>query len=85
MSWREFQILFYLRQGLNNKAIASKLGINQKTVSTYLARIKRKLGVGNANAYKTVIVAQEQNYFDLENVKIQSSQKEEYLYFIRNN
>lgn len=45
LSDRELQVLEFLRQGLGNIDIAARLGISQKTVGTYKARLMEKLGV----------------------------------------
>lgn len=45
LSDRELQVYEMLSQGLRNKAIAERLGISQKTISTYKARLMEKLGV----------------------------------------
>jgi DNA-binding NarL/FixJ family response regulator len=45
LSDRELQILAMLSQGWRNKQIAEKLELNEKTVSTYKARMMEKLGV----------------------------------------
>jgi DNA-binding NarL/FixJ family response regulator len=46
LSNRELQILRLIAQGHTLKAIASSLGLSEKTVSTYRVRISRKLGLG---------------------------------------
>lgn len=45
LSDRELQVLEFLRQGLGNIDIAARMGISQKTVGTYKARLMEKLGV----------------------------------------
>jgi DNA-binding NarL/FixJ family response regulator len=45
LSDRELQVFEFLRQGLGNSAIAERLGLSQKTVGTYKARLMEKLGV----------------------------------------
>lgn len=50
---REMEILQYIGQALNNKAIADKLFISDQTVSVHRKNIMRKLGVNNtANLIK---------------------------------
>ncbi|WP_338081747.1 response regulator [Ectothiorhodospira mobilis] len=44
LSPRERQILLLLVQGLRQQEIAAELGVNVKTVSTYKARLREKLG-----------------------------------------
>ena len=60
LSSRELAILYGYKNGLKNKAIAEELEIEQKTVGTYVARAKVKLGLcANDNMYLTVITALE--------------------------
>jgi two-component system response regulator FimZ (fimbrial Z protein) len=47
LSSRELEVLQYLVRGENNKAIAEKLSLSDKTVSTYKIRIQAKLGVSS--------------------------------------
>lgn len=47
LSPRELTVLYYLANGYNNKAIASELSLNDRTVSTHKARLFRKLNVKN--------------------------------------
>jgi DNA-binding NarL/FixJ family response regulator len=45
LSAREFQVCEMLGRGLSNKEIAEALGVSQKTVGTYKARLMEKMGV----------------------------------------
>ena len=45
LSDRELQVFEMLRQGVSNKDIAARLGISQKTIGTYKARLMEKLGI----------------------------------------
>jgi len=47
LSTREVEVLKLLSSGKKNKEIATELGINEKTVSTYKARLFKKLNVTN--------------------------------------
>lgn len=47
LSTREVEVLKLLAQGKRNKFVAEELGLNEKTVSTYKARLMRKLNVDN--------------------------------------
>lgn len=47
LSTREVEVLKLLSSGKKNKEIAQELQINEKTVSTYKARLYRKLNVTN--------------------------------------
>ncbi len=47
LSTREVEVLKLLSSGKKNKEIAIELGINEKTVSTYKARLYKKLNVTN--------------------------------------
>ena len=47
LSTREVEVLKLLSIGKKNKEIAQELDINEKTVSTYKARLFRKLNVNN--------------------------------------
>lgn len=47
LSTREVEVLKLLSSGKKNKEIALELGINEKTVSTYKARLFKKLNVTN--------------------------------------
>jgi len=47
LSTREVEVLKLLSSGKKNKEIAIELGINEKTVSTYKARLYKKLNVNN--------------------------------------
>jgi len=47
LSTREIEVLKLLSSGRKNKEVASELNINEKTVSTYKARLMKKLNVTN--------------------------------------
>lgn len=47
LSMREIEVLKLLSSGRKNKEIALELNINEKTVSTYKARLMKKLNVTN--------------------------------------
>lgn len=47
LSIREIEVLKLISSGRKNKEIASELNINEKTVSTYKARLMKKLQVNN--------------------------------------
>ena len=47
LSTREIEVLKLLSAGKRNKEIAEELAINEKTVSTYKARLLKKLDVSN--------------------------------------
>ncbi|MFD0864006.1 response regulator [Sungkyunkwania multivorans] len=47
LSTREVEVLKLLAAGRRNKHIAEELNLNEKTVSTYKARLMRKLNVDN--------------------------------------
>ena len=47
LSTREVEVLKLLSSGKKNKEIALELAINEKTVSTYKARLFKKLNVTN--------------------------------------
>ena len=47
LSSREIEVLKLLSSGRRNKEIAQELNINEKTVSTYRARLMKKLNVTN--------------------------------------
>jgi DNA-binding NarL/FixJ family response regulator len=47
LSSREVEVLKMLASGKRNKDVAISLNLNEKTVSTYKARLMRKLNVGN--------------------------------------
>ncbi|RNL84497.1 DNA-binding response regulator [Sinomicrobium pectinilyticum] len=47
LSTREVEVLKLLAEGKRNKYVAEELGLNEKTVSTYKARLMRKLNVDN--------------------------------------
>ncbi|WP_417291268.1 response regulator [Corallibacter sp.] len=47
LSTREIEVLKLLSSGKKNKEIAEELDINEKTVSTYKARLMKKLNVTN--------------------------------------
>ena len=47
LSTREIEVLKLISSGRKNKEIATELGINEKTVSTYKARLMKKLNVTN--------------------------------------
>ncbi|NNE09647.1 MAG: response regulator transcription factor, partial [Gemmatimonadetes bacterium] len=44
LSHREFQVMTALASGHSSKSIAEELKISSKTVSTYRARIMKKMG-----------------------------------------
>lgn len=45
LSDRELQVLEFLRLGMGNSEIAGQMGLSQKTVGTYKARLMEKMGV----------------------------------------
>ena len=47
LSDREMEVFRFRGQGLNTKEIADRLGVSIKTVGTYDARVKEKLGMGD--------------------------------------
>jgi two-component system response regulator FimZ (fimbrial Z protein) len=47
LSPREVEVLQYLARGVNNKDIAARLSLSDKTVSTYKSRIQEKLGLSS--------------------------------------
>lgn len=47
LSTREIEVLKLLSSGRKNKEVANELNINEKTVSTYKARLMKKLNVTN--------------------------------------
>lgn len=47
LSSRETEVLKLLCEGKKNKEVAKELGVNEKTVSTYKARLMKKLKVTN--------------------------------------
>ena len=47
LSAREFDVLIGLGRGQSLKQIAGQLGVSSKTVSTYAARVRRKLGAAS--------------------------------------
>ena len=44
---REREVLAVAAEGLTSRQIATRLGVRERTVTTHLARIYGKLGVGN--------------------------------------
>ncbi|WNH10089.1 response regulator transcription factor [Thalassobellus suaedae] len=58
LSKRETTVVQFMAAGMKNKTIAETLDINEKTVSTYILRLKKKLGlVNNDNSYIVVTTA----------------------------
>lgn len=52
LSKRELEIALLLKEGAKNRDIALKLEIDQKTVSTYITRIRKKVGLSqDVNTY----------------------------------
>lgn len=52
VSKREAQIMSLLIKGVKHSEIAKQLDLNAKTISTYMLRLKKKLGLNNdANLY----------------------------------
>lgn len=47
LSKRDMQVVELVAEGLANKEIGEKLGVNEHTVSNYLFRIYNKLGISN--------------------------------------
>ncbi len=54
---RETEVLHLMAQGLQNKEIAGRLVITERTVKFYVSAILSKLGVGNRTEAVTVAVA----------------------------
>lgn len=58
LSKQENQILKGLKNGLKNREIAESLLLSEKTVSTYVLRIRKKLGIDqDKNVYYLVCKA----------------------------
>jgi DNA-binding NarL/FixJ family response regulator len=47
LSKREFEVYSLITTGITSKEIAEKLGLSQKTISTYRTRILEKLSLSN--------------------------------------
>lgn len=63
LSRRETQVLNLLKEGNKNKAIANALTVNEKTISTYILRLRKKIGVEvHKNTYFLVTQARKQGY-----------------------
>lgn len=63
LSLREKEIITLMSKGHNNKEMSLLLKIDQKTISTYVQRVRLKLGLGkNANAYSIVSTYQRINF-----------------------
>ena len=63
LSVREKEIIILMSKGYNNKAISEKLEIDQKTVSTFVQRIRLKLELSKeSNAYAIVSKYQRINF-----------------------
>lgn len=62
LSDKEQEILQYVAQGFTNKAIASNLGVTQRTVENYLSKLFVKLHV--ESRAEAVIVAKENAWID---------------------
>lgn len=59
LSERENQVFNLIKKGMLNKQISVELEIDQKTVSTYVTRIKNKLNVPlDCNAHLFVTLAE---------------------------
>ena len=77
LSKREIQVLNEIARGLKNKEIAEIHGINEKTVSTYKARLMRKLNIDSKdNEYLLIQEAKNLGYLDAEehNIKYTNEQ-----------
>ena len=63
LSNREQEIITLMSKGLSNKDISIKLEMQEKTVSTYVQRIRLKLNLDkNSNAYIIVSTYQKINF-----------------------
>jgi DNA-binding NarL/FixJ family response regulator len=63
LSTREEQIVGMMSKGFSNKEIAIQLELDSKTISTYVQRIRIKLGLErNCNAYIIVATFQKINF-----------------------
>lgn len=51
LSVREGQVMRLLRNGLQNKEIASTLGISTRTVKAHVSRLLKKFGVGSRTEF----------------------------------
>ena len=58
LSPRETEVLVHLKKGLRAGAVAEIMDINERTIGTYLRRVKLKLDLDlHTNLYKTVQTA----------------------------
>lgn len=66
LSEREYQAFRCLELGMKNNAIAEFLNINEKTVSTYIGRLKTKIGI-TAKGNDLAVVEQARIYIEMYN------------------
>jgi len=60
LSKRELVVLELLKAGMKNREIAKEIEVNEKTVSTYILRVRKKLNVDKKyNVYYLVSKALE--------------------------
>ena len=70
LSKRETEVLFHLRKGIRAGEVAEIMQINQRTIGTYLRRVKDKLGLDlHTNLYKLIQTAIECDVFNEKNQK----------------
>lgn len=55
LSYREKQVLQYLKEGLTNKQIGEKIFVSADTVATTLQRIKEKMNLPNVTRTKLAL------------------------------
>ncbi len=64
LSKRESEVLGLIKDGMKNKGIAVNLGLNEKTVYTYILRLYKKLGLDtDKNRYALVMLAKKKGCF----------------------
>tara|TARA_R110000868_G_scaffold144542_1_gene363794 strand:- start:5618 stop:5854 length:237 start_codon:yes stop_codon:yes gene_type:complete len=65
LSKRELEVLSCIQRGMKNREAAKELNISEKTISTYVMRVKKKLGIENKyNNYFLVTKAISLGYLD---------------------
>ncbi|HMC01375.1 MAG TPA: LuxR C-terminal-related transcriptional regulator [Flavobacteriaceae bacterium] len=65
LSKRELEVVLMLRQGLRNKDIARKLHLVDKSVSTYIRRIYKKINLSpDLNIYALITTLEKKGIFE---------------------
>lgn len=64
ISFREFELMIYIRKGMLNKEIAAMMFVSEKTVEKQLSKLFKKLGISNRKELEMAMIERGLRYTD---------------------